>query len=145
MTHAHHRKRRSQNGDDSWGNLIELPPEVHELVHRQPEIAYQHGLLVHSYDDPSEIRPDVAGFLSSLGIEAQEKPKRKKLDTAERRKRRRISIAVPNDTEDGGAIWDETISEVKRRLVALDLYDDVTTIPNYEAVIAGLRDWLNSA
>lgn len=70
--------------------------------------------------------------------------KRRKFRGEERRKRKTISLRVPDDTEDGGAIWDETLEETKSKLVRLDLYAEGDTIPNYEAVIAGLRDWLNS-
>lgn len=64
--HRHHRKRRSQGGDDSPANLIELTPLQHEAVHRNPKLAYEHGLLVHSYDDPEDIEPDLQGFLAAL-------------------------------------------------------------------------------
>lgn len=152
--HKHHRKRRSQGGDDSYGNLIELTPATHELVHANPELAYQRGLLVHSYDDPAQVRPDLGGFLSDLGIHDTEgflaslsdKPKRKNYekDSEERRKRRRITVAVPNDTEDGGAVWDETQDRIKQALIELGLYSEGDKIPAYEAWIACANDWLNS-
>lgn len=66
LVHKHHRKRRSQGGDDSPENIIDLTPEIHELVHRNPALAYEHGLLVHSYNDPAEIVPDIGGFLRAL-------------------------------------------------------------------------------
>lgn len=147
LAHKHHRKRRSQGGDDSYGNLIELSPEVHELVHRNPVVAFDHGLLVHSYDDPAKIRPDVEGFLASLGVEGKSEPEKKpkkRLDGEARRKRKTISVKVPNDEENGGEIWDETIGRVKDRLVAMGLYESDAPIPNYEALIAALNDWLNS-
>ncbi len=142
--HAHHRKLRSHGGDDSYGNLIDLPMELHYLVHANPELAYQHGLLVKSYDDPAAIKPDVSGFAASVGFEL-EKPKRKNFEkgSEERRKRTRITVAVPMDTENGGEVWDETLHEVKRALVGLGLYESAERIPAYEAVIAALRDWLN--
>lgn len=141
--HKHHRKRRSQGGDGFWGNMIELPAEVHQMVHENPEVAYQHGLLVKSHDDPNQIRPDVRGFLSSLGYEGDigAKPKRKRLAGNERRQRRTISIKVPNDRENGGEVWDEILALVKAKLVRLGLYSEDDAIPNYEALVAALYDW----
>lgn len=75
---------------------------------------------------------------------AKSHKKRRKLKGEARRKRKTISLRVPDDTEDGGAIWDETLEETKAKLVQLGLYDEGDAIPNYEAVIAGLRDWLNT-
>lgn len=143
--HAHHRKLRSQGGTGFWGNMIELPSDVHRMVHENPEVAYQHGLLVKSYDDPNQIRPDVRGFLASLGYEGNAgiKPKRKNFerDSDERRRRRRISIAVPADRENGGEVWDEILALVKAKLVRLGLYSENDQIPNYEAITAALYDW----
>ena len=72
------------------------------------------------------------------------KPKRKRLKGQARRQRKTISIKVPNDTEDGGAVWDELLDRVKERLIAAGLYDEADTIPVYEALVAALNDWLNS-
>lgn len=144
--HAHHRKLRAQGGDDSYGNLIDLPPEIHEAVHREPEVAYQHGLLVRETDDPGTIRPDIPGFMASLGIEGEpeQKPKRQRLAGDERRKRRTVSIKVPKDQENGGELWDEMLASVKDRLVALGAWESADQIPNYEGLMAALQDWLNS-
>lgn len=142
----HHRKLRSQGGDDSWGNQIKLPREIHDLIHAHPEVAYQHGMLVREHEDPAAIEPDLPGFLQSLGAESEpeQKPKRQRLAGEERRKRKTISLKVPKDTEDGAAVWDETLERVKERLVAMDLYSEDDQIPAYEALIAALNDWLNS-
>jgi len=77
------------------------------------------------------------------GGREKSRKRRRKLQGEARRKRKTISLRVPDDTEDGGAIWDETLEETKAKLVQLGLYDEGDAIPNYEAVIAGLRDWLN--
>lgn len=129
---------RSQGGDGFWGNMIELPSEVHTLVHENPEVAYQHGLLVKSYDDPNQIRPDVRGFLDSLGYEIGEKPKRRNFEkgSEERRKRRRVTIAVPQDRENGGEVWDEILDLIKQKLVKVGYYSEGDKIPAYEAWIA---------
>ena len=72
------------------------------------------------------------------------KPKRKKHTGEARRKRRTISIKVPADTENGGEVWDETLDQVKAKLVTLGLYEEGADIPIYEALIAALRDWLDT-
>ena len=71
------------------------------------------------------------------------KAKRRKKRGDERRKRRTISIRVPDDAEDGAAIWDETQDDIKARLVRDELYSERDKIPAYEAWIAAARDWLN--
>jgi len=110
--HKHHRRRRSQGGDDSWGNIIELPADVHELVHREPGKAYEHGLLVKSHDDPAQIRPDIAGFLADLGVEWQEaKPKRSRLKGAARAARKSVSVRLPEGVD--GEYWDELLNEAE--------------------------------
>lgn len=146
----HHRKLRSQGGDDSWGNQIRLPRDIHDLIHENPEVAYSHGMLVREHEDPSGIEPDLAGFLASVGYEGDVSPVEKKPRTMskkgseERRKRRRLTIAVPNDTENGGEVWDETQERIEERLVAMGLYEEGARIPAYEAWVAAANDWLNS-
>lgn len=144
--HKHHRKLRSQGGDNSWGNLILVPPEIHELIHHHPEVAKEHGLLVHPNANPHEIKPDIPGFLQSLGVESEpeQKQPKKRLQGTERRKRATISVKVPKDTEDGAGIYDDTLERVKERLVAMGLYAEGDQIPTYEATIAAWTDWLNS-
>ncbi len=61
-----------------------------------------------------------------------------------RRTRRTISIKVPDDWEDGGLVYDETLLEVKERLVQMELFAEDQKIPAFEAIIGGLRDWLNT-
>lgn len=110
--HRHHRKRRSQGGDDSYGNVVDLAPEVHELVHQEPEKAYEHGLLVRSHDDPSQIRPDVSGFLSTLGYESSpQKPKRKRLKGEDVAKRKTVTIKLPEGVD--GQDWEELLAEAE--------------------------------
>lgn len=53
--HRHHRKRRSQGGQDTPENIIEVTPEQHEWIHRNVGLSYELGWLVHSWDDPSEV------------------------------------------------------------------------------------------
>ena len=74
----------------------------------------------------------------------ESKPKRKRFQGEQRRQRKVISIKVPQDTENGGAIYDETLALVKDKLVTLGLYEEGADIPAYEATIAAWADWLNS-
>lgn len=78
------------------------------------------------------------------GREKSRKAKRKRKQGDERRKRKTISLRVPDDTEDGGAIWDETLERVKAKLVVMGLYSEGDKIPNYEAGIAAWQDWLDA-
>jgi len=72
------------------------------------------------------------------------KPKRPRFKGEQRRKRRTISIRVPDDTENGGEVWDELVDYTKERLVREGLYEEGAQIPNYEAITAALNDWRNS-
>lgn len=86
---------------------------------------------------------ELLGHLSPQPGSVEGKKRRKRFKGEARRKRRTISIRVPDDTENGGEIWDETLEAVKARLVLQELYDEGDAIPVYEALIAALTDWLN--
>lgn len=63
--HTHHRKLRSQGGDNSVENLILLCAAHHTAIHGNVELAYQLGYLVRSWDDPALVQiaarwPDAA-------------------------------------------------------------------------------------
>ena len=66
--HKHHRKLR-RHGDESPANILEVGVELHDAIHRHPALAYEYGMLVHSWDDPAEIPADVAGFMVALAKE----------------------------------------------------------------------------
>lgn len=51
-TEAHHRRIRSQGGEDSEENLILLCPEHHTWCHMNPAEAAELGLIVRDGDDP---------------------------------------------------------------------------------------------
>lgn len=72
------------------------------------------------------------------------KAKKKRFAGEARRKRKVITLRVPNDTEDGGAVYDETLERVKSKLVTEELYAEGDAIPAFEATIAAWNDWLNS-
>lgn len=51
---CHHRKKRSQGGDDSLPNLVVLHSHCHHVrIHGEPSWAYDHGFLVHRDGDPA--------------------------------------------------------------------------------------------
>lgn len=52
---AHHRKMRSQGGDDSPENIIRISGELHRYIHANPNWAYNRGLLVKSWQDPAKV------------------------------------------------------------------------------------------
>ena len=76
------------------------------------------------------------------GREKANKPKRKRYEGEERRQRRTISLKVPADTENGGALWDEILEQVKAALVRMGRYSEDDKIPAYEALMCALYDWL---
>lgn len=98
---------------------------------------------IHKFSEVPDDWQNVGPLDPQPGGREKSRKRRRKLQGEERRKRRTISLRVPDDTEDGGAIWDETLEETKSKLVQLGLYSADDKIPNYEAVIAALRDWLN--
>lgn len=59
----HHRKLRSQSSKaekHTVSNLIDVCEACHEWIHANPALAYEHGYLVHSYDDPRKVPIDHA-------------------------------------------------------------------------------------
>ena len=57
-SHVHHRKLRSQGGDNSPENLLHLcagPGGCHGRIHASPLRSYELGLLVRSTDDPATV------------------------------------------------------------------------------------------
>ena len=54
-SHVHHRKLRSQGGDNSPENLLHCCHGCHQQIHLNPERAYELGLLVRFTDDPAAV------------------------------------------------------------------------------------------
>jgi hypothetical protein len=136
VLHKHHRKRRSQGGDDSPVNTITIPSALHDWIHANPEKAYDLGLLVKSYDDPAEISVTLPEEFIKISKKLQGKE-----DPEKPRVRTTWSVKVPKDSEDGvDAI--ETLLEAARSKLkdALGWKDDV---PNYFVLVAVLHDWVS--
>lgn len=54
-TDRHHRKRR-RSGDHSPENRCDLCSHCHHtVIHRNPQWAYAHGWLVHSWEQPGQV------------------------------------------------------------------------------------------
>ena len=137
-THRHHRKRRSQGGDDSPTNILLLPQEVHAWVHDNPDKAYKLGWLVKSHDDPTEISVQIPEELVKI---AKSREKRQK---EEARQRAVVSIRVPKDErEDGAKVLDELIDQCRFKLAPLKSYDE--DVPAYFVLVDVLYDWLTNS
>jgi hypothetical protein len=54
--HAHHRRRRSQGGDDSVTNVLALHGRCHDRVHGHVDWSEQAGFLVRSTEYPGRKR-----------------------------------------------------------------------------------------
>lgn len=65
--HRHERKRRSQGGDGSRENTLDVCHGCHDWIHRNPSQAYAKGLLVEHWLDPATVSVSVGpGVLSML-------------------------------------------------------------------------------
>lgn len=53
--HLHHRKMRSQGGENTPSNLLAVCHECHRWVHDKPAKAYELGLLVKSSKTPCDV------------------------------------------------------------------------------------------
>ena len=167
---AHHCWPRSAIGNDSWfiefydedgqslgepiPHVVGLSREQHERVEcHEAWIKLEDGVWNwyerHEPEVPTTYDtgegPDwvLIGPLNPQPGSREGKPKRKRKQGDERRKRKVISIRVPDDEEDGAAIWDETLDDVKDRLVREGLKDRPEDLSVYVALVAALRDWLN--
>jgi hypothetical protein len=124
LTHKHHRKMRSQGGGGHPANILKVSPDLHDMIHAHPAVAYEYGLLVKSYDDPAEIDVDIPGFLAKLGKEHDHegtctfcgeelhvKPKRPRLKGDDLAKRKTVTIKLPEGTD--GADWEDLLAEAE--------------------------------
>jgi hypothetical protein len=48
MEHAHHKRRRSQGGQDAPENLLAVCGACHDAIHRDVERSFLHGWLLHA-------------------------------------------------------------------------------------------------
>lgn len=157
--HKHHRKMRSQGGGGHPSNILQVSPELHNLIHANPECAYKHGLLVHSYDDPKEIPVNVSAFLAELGHEHEHegscefcgeqlhvKPKRPRLKGAARAARKSVSVRLPEGVD--GEYWDTLLDEaVEVELAQPDTQFDTSldTIATGKLLVAVLERFTGRA
>jgi hypothetical protein len=61
VEHRHHRKLRSQGGDNSDANLLPVCSRCHNWIHANPKLAVERGLIVRSWEDPREVEVDKSG------------------------------------------------------------------------------------
>ena len=64
--HLHHRKLRSQGGEHTAENLIQICSGCHYWLHNNTGVAYEHGWLVKSMKDPAYIPFERRGVMSLL-------------------------------------------------------------------------------
>ena len=55
MEHWHHRQLRSQGGEHTVVNGLGCCSKCHNRIHADPSTSYEHGWLVHGWDDPAKI------------------------------------------------------------------------------------------
>lgn len=135
--HKHHRKRRSQGGDDSPSNIMLLPQEIHAWVHDNPEKAYELGWLVKSYDEPTEVSVQIPEDLVKIA------KRRQKREKEAARPREVVAIRVPKDERENGAeVLGDLIDQARERLAPVLGYDD--DVPAYYVLVGVLADWLSS-
>jgi len=117
---------RYEDGVYNWYDRVSDAEELYELGMKPDERAWE-----------------LIGALNPQPGQIEGKPKRKKKTGEARRKRRTISLRVPKDTEDGGALWDELFAELKEACVEDDLFETAEKAAEYETIMAVGRDWLD--
>jgi hypothetical protein len=55
IQHHHHRRLRSHGGPGTVENCLALCGPCHNVIHANPEWAYNHGFLVRAYNDESAV------------------------------------------------------------------------------------------
>jgi hypothetical protein len=110
---------------------MELCWKCHGEIHAEPAWAYEHGYLVHSYDDPASVPVDLKwpgerkfvqkehehrAACEVCGVEIKSKP-RQNFKGEEKRQRKTVSIRVPDDAqEDGAGLLDENIEILEQKI-----------------------------
>ncbi len=51
VEHTHHRKLRSAGGSHDPRNLLGVCHACHDFIHANPELSYEHGWLLHSWEN----------------------------------------------------------------------------------------------
>jgi len=155
----HHIFPRSLIGNDSWFVAINdsetILPHVIGLCRPHHEDVETHRSWIRMEDDGQfswfdrvnipqlAVDWELVGMLDPQPAKGEKRQKpRLRLRGEERRKRKRISIALPDDWEDGGALWDELVEDVKDWLYEEGLYGDRGRIPVAEALFAMHHDWV---
>lgn len=141
MIHAHHRKRRSQGGDDSPTNVIYIPSELHTWIHENPERAYELGLLVKSFDDPSSISITIPDDVVQV-----KRPRKPRESREGKRNKQTYTIKVPVDERENGAeILAELNEMCRKELVSNEFAGSWSeNVPMYYVDVAVKYDWLTS-
>lgn len=157
--HRHHRKRRSQGGDDSEQNIARVCLECHSWIHDNPRDAAAAGWLVLSWQDPTEVEAQVleeeVARHTATGREHDHLSPGETCPTCHRkvpvkrekqepRNRVVVSFKVPKDVdEDGVALWDEHIQLGRDLLCPVMGWED--DVPVYNVAMTLVAKGLEAA
>ena len=158
--HTHHRKLRSQGGDESADNLLRVCLECHTYIHAEPASAYAMGWLVKSYEDPSAVpvepipmqqkidgseepwthgteqELEECGKCQGTGKVKVKPPKAEASPTDEPRPKVVYGIRVPKDErEDGYEVIKALMQDAVEKLKAANLLKSVNRGADYYAAV----------
>lgn len=157
--HTHHRKLRSQGGDDSADNLLRVCLDCHTMIHAEPARAYAAGWLVQSWNEPSNV-PVVSLQQAFPGLEqpvqrhehgseqeleecgrckgtgkTKKKPPKEETQATERKKTV-YAVRVPKDEhENGYEVLETLLDDAAEKLKAANLLQSVNRGANYYALV----------
>lgn len=159
----HHIFPRSSIGNASWFVEIssetrsEVLPHVIGLCREHHDAVEEHRAWIRLeedgyvwYDRGGEdaiqvhgVEWEAMGLLDpqpARGEKARKRP-HLKLRGDERRQRRRITLAVPDDWENGGELFDVMMEDIKLWMTEEEVWQRGGRIPNWEAIYAMWWDW----
>jgi len=155
--HTHHRKLRSQGGDESAENLLRVCLECHTRIHAEPAEAYANGWLVKSFQNPAEV-PVVPTQMTVDGREepwqqhthdgdveecgrckgtgrVKRKPPKEETQAPERKKVV-YAIRVPKDEQENGyEVLETLLDDAAEKLKVANLLKSVNRGANYYALV----------
>lgn len=127
----HHRQKR-RSGDDRPVNILYVSNGLHDWIEKHPEEAAKMGWTVSQNENPEDVSivlPDV--------VPGEEKKKKPRLKGEARKKRRTLSLRVPDTADENGAeIFDTLVDAARDKLAPEHGWDD--DVPVYFVLTAAL-------